>query len=371
MPKRTIPLGRILGIPLGLDPSWFLIFALITWSLAASYYPAEFKNWPSTEYWLVGAITAVIFFASVVLHELSHSVVALRYKIPVRSITLFIFGGVSQITGEPPSAAAEFWMAIAGPFMSFALALVFTVLQSASSGFAPLFAVSKYLAYINATLGVFNLIPGFPLDGGRVFRAALWAITKKPQRATYIAATVGRGFGFLFILVGVWQIFIGNLGGLWLALIGWFLESAARTQLQQESLQNLLKGHRVIEAMTRGYATVPDDATLDHVVNAQLLGSSRRCLMVTRDDKAIGLLTIQNVKGVPKTEWPTTTAAAAMMPIAIVEKADPDDELWSALQEMQQSAIEQLPVMEDGHCLGILGREDVANFLRTHQELAA
>jgi Zn-dependent protease/predicted transcriptional regulator len=371
MLKRTIPLGRILGIPLGLDPSWFLIFALITWSLAASYYPAEFKNWPSIEYWLVGAITAVIFFASVVLHELGHSVVALRYKIPVRSITLFIFGGVAQITGEPPSAAAEFWMAIAGPFVSFALALAFTALQGAFSSLAPLLAVSKYLAYINATLGAFNLIPGFPLDGGRVFRAALWAITKKPQRATYIAATVGRGFGFLFILVGVWQVFTGNLGGLWIAFIGWFLEGAARTQLQQQSLQNLLKGHRVIEATQRGYATVQEDATLDYLVKAHLLGSGRRCLMVTRDDETVGLLTIQNVKDVPRAEWPTTTVAAAMMPIAQVEKADPDEELWSALQEMEQGAIEQLPVMEDGRCLGVLGREDVVDFLRTHRELAA
>src|SRR5271157_1016262 len=237
MIKQSISLGRIFNIPIGLDYSWFLVFALITWSLATSYFPLEFANWPTAEYWTVGAVTAVLFFVCVLLHELGHSVVALRYKIQVRSITMFIFGGVAQIASEPPSATAEFWIALAGPIVSFALAVLFTLLQWVTTGFEPLLALAKYMAYINGSLALFNLIPGFPLDGGRVFRAVVWGITHSFQRATIIAATIGRVVAFGFILVGVWQMFTGNLaGGLWIAFIGWFLESAAHAQLSQQYL---------------------------------------------------------------------------------------------------------------------------------------
>ena len=173
MNRSTISLGRILGIPIGLDYSWFLIFGLLTWSLATSYYPAEFANWSTIQYWIVGALTVILMFASVLLHELGHSAVALHYKIPVRNITLFIFGGVAQIGSEPPNAAAEFWIAIAGPATSFALALFFWLLHFLVASFTPVLALVGYLAIINGSLGLFNLIPGFPLDGGRVFRAIL------------------------------------------------------------------------------------------------------------------------------------------------------------------------------------------------------
>jgi Zn-dependent protease len=249
--KQSISLGRIFGIPIGLDYSWFLVFALLTWTLAVSYYPAEFKNWPTFEYWLVGGVTAVLLFVSVLLHELGHSVVAMRYKIPVRSITLFIFGGVAQIGAEPPSAIAEFWIAVAGPLVSFALAALFGLLQPVVTSIGPLLALAKYLAYINGVLGLFNLIPGFPLDGGRVFRAIVWGITHNLRRATTIAGNLGRLIGFLFIFYGVWQMVSGNfINGLWIAFIGWFLESAAIAQIQQQRVQGLLSGHRVSEVMS-------------------------------------------------------------------------------------------------------------------------
>ena len=171
MTRQIVPLGRIMGIPIGLDYSWFLIFALLTWMLGGRYYPAEFKNWPPLLYWLMGAVTAVMLFASVLLHELGHSVVAIWHKIPVRSITLFIFGGVAQIGAEPPSAIAEFWIAIAGPMVSLSLAMLFSILKPVTTGIEPLLGLVKYLAYINFALVLFNLIPGYPLDGGRVFRA--------------------------------------------------------------------------------------------------------------------------------------------------------------------------------------------------------
>ena len=178
MNRHTIPLGRILGIPIGLDYSWFLIFVLITWTMAVGYYPSEFKDWPTAQYWIVGGATAIMLFVSVLLHELGHSLVAMHYKIRVRSITLFIFGGISQIGAEPTSATAQFWVSIAGPAVSFALAVFFFLLQPVFTDVVPILALAKYLVYINIVLGLFNLIPGFPLDGGRVFRAAVWAATK-------------------------------------------------------------------------------------------------------------------------------------------------------------------------------------------------
>src|SRR5271169_5687203 len=246
MTRHNIPLGRILGIPTGLDYSWFVVFALLTWMLAASYYPAEFKDWPPFLYWFMGAVTAIMLFVSVLLHELGHSVVSLWYKIPVRSITLFLFGGVAQIGADPPSAIAEFLIASAGPLVSLILAVLFYTVQPLVTGMEPLLGLAKYLAYINMALVLFNLIPGYPLDGGRVFRAIVWEITGNLRRATLTAAHVGRFFAFMLIFCGVWQMLRGNLGGgLWLAFIGWFLDNAASAQVHQIMYQGLLSGHKV------------------------------------------------------------------------------------------------------------------------------
>jgi Zn-dependent protease/CBS domain-containing protein len=370
MRRHTILLGRVLGIPIGLDPSWFLIFALVTWTLAASYFPSEFNNWPQAQYWIVGAVTAILFFASVVLHELGHSILALRYKIPVQSITLFIFGGIAQIAAEPPSAVAEFLIAIAGPLTSFALAVIFGLLQQVFTNVAPLLALAEYLAYINGTLALFNLIPGFPLDGGRVFRAIIWSITGNLRRATLIAATVGRLVAALFILVGVWQIFGGNLGnGLWLAFIGWFLENAAVVEVQQQRLHDLLAGHTVSQAMSRSCATAPADLTLQEMVDRHILGSGQRCLVLTRGDETVGLLTLHHIRGVPKDQWAAVTAAQAMTPMSQMKKVQPDVELQTALEDMDRDGVNQLPVMTDGRVLGMLSREDVISYLRTLREL--
>jgi Zn-dependent protease len=307
--KMHISLGKILNIPIGLDYSWFLIFGLITWSLAASYFPTEFPNWPVAEYWIVGAVTSILFFVSVLLHELGHSVIALRYKVPVRSITLFIFGGIAQIASEPPSAMAEFWIAIAGPLTSFALAGLFTGLQLVATGLAPILALAKYLAYINGVLGLFNLIPGFPLDGGRVFRAIVWGISHNFQRATRIAATLGRGIAFIFIAWGVWQIVAGNLAnGLWIAFIGWFLESAANAQMSQQHLHALLEGHTVAQAMSRNYAIIPAELSLQTLADEHILGTGQRLFVVEQVDQPVGLLTVSNLNHIPRENWPVTTA---------------------------------------------------------------
>jgi len=366
MSRSTISLGRIFGIPIGLDYSWFLIFGMLTWSLATSYYPAEFKNWPLAQYWIISAVTVVLMFGSVLLHELGHSIVALRYKIPVRSITIFIFGGVAQIGAEPPSAIAEFWIAIAGPLTSFGLALFFGLLQPVVSAFTPLLALAKYLTYINGSLGLFNLIPGFPLDGGRVFRAIMWGTTHSLHRATTIAAGLGRFIAYCFIILGVWQMFNGNFGnGLWIAFIGWFLESAASSQIHQRTIQDLLAGHHVADAMRRDYATILPDTRLNELITEHILGNGRRSLVVKQNDQVVGLLTLHNVKAIPSSDWPNTTASQVMVPVEKIKSIQPEAELVDALAEMDRDGVNQMPVMQGDQIMGVLSRDDVIGFLRT------
>jgi Zn-dependent protease/CBS domain-containing protein len=371
MNKNTISLGRILGIPVGLDPSWFLIFIFLTWSLATSYFPTEFKDWPQTQYWIVGAVTALMLFVSVVLHELGHSIVAIRYKIPVNSITLYIFGGIAQIGSEPPSAVAEFWIAIAGPAVSFGLAIVFQILQSIFTSLAPFLALCEYLAYINGSLALFNLIPGFPLDGGRVFRAIIWGTSHNLRKATLIAANVGRAVAFGFILLGVWQIFQGNFGnGLWIAFIGWFLESAATSQVQQQTVHDLLEGHTVQQAMNQNYVTIPAGTTIQNLVDQHILGSGKRCFVVVDGaSQVIGLLTLHHLKDIPRPDWSSTTAERAMTPLGQVKWLEPVTPIKAALAEMDMDGVNQLPVMVRGQIVGMLTREDVINFLQAQAEL--
>ena len=368
--RHTIPIGHVLGIPIELDYSWFLIAALITWTLAVNYYPVEFKGGTSVEYWLMGAVTAVLFFGSIVVHELAHSWVALRYKVPVSRITLFIFGGVSQIAGEPPSASAEFLIAVVGPLTSFALAALFFFLEPLLVNITPALAVAKYLALINGMLGLFNLIPAFPLDGGRVFRGIVWGVNKNFRRATLIAASTGRFFGFLFIVWGVWQVLRGSVAnGLWIAFIGWFLESAAGAQVQQQMVQGLLVGHKVSEAMGNACGHVSGDTPLQKLVEQEVLTHGRRCFLVDQGDRAVGLLTLHDIKEIPRSSWTSRTAVQAMTPLAKLSTIDPDAELWTALAKMGGDGINQMPVMLGGSLVGMLSRGDIVKYLHTLQQV--
>lgn len=370
--RPNVPLGRIMGIPISLDYSWFLVFALLTWILAGTYYPTEFKTWPQPLYWFMGAATAILLFVSVLLHELGHSVVALRFKVPVRSITMFIFGGVAQMGAEPPSAKAEFFIAIAGPIVSLALGVFFTVVQPAVAAIEPLWGLAKYLAYINFALVVFNLIPGFPLDGGRVLRAFLWSVTKDMRHATVVAANAGRFFGFCFIFFGVWRMFSGDFGGgLWIAFIGWFLDNAASAQVHHVVLQGLLTGHSVSQAMSTQCVSVQADLTLQQLVDDHVLGTGRRCFLVNRDAEAVGLITLHRIKETPRAEWANTTTSQAMLPLGEMKWIGPATGLWAALQLMDRDGVNQLPVMTGEQVVGMLSREDVVTYLATVQELAA
>lgn len=365
---RSIPLGRILGIPIGLDYSWFLIFALVTWSLAGSYFPEQYPGWSTGLYWAIGLATSLIFFGSVLLHELGHSVIALRNGIPVQSITLFIFGGVAQIGREPSSPGVEFRVAIAGPIVSMALAGLFGAAAWLGASIAPVAALATYLSYINGSLALFNLIPGFPLDGGRVFRAIVWKITHSFRRATELAAGAGHLFAWLFIFVGVWQMLSGNFGGgLWIAFIGWFLQSAATASVQQMALGRLVAGHTVGEIMTREVPTLAPEATLDQVVHDQILTTGRRYFPVARAGRFEGLLTLHDVKKIPRERWSTTSAEQAMTPLAQLHLAHPGDGLEMATQEMAQDGVNQLPVVDAvrGDLVGVLARDNLITFVRT------
>jgi Zn-dependent protease/predicted transcriptional regulator len=365
MGTGSIRLGKIFGIPVGIDYSWFLVFILFTWTFAVGYFPAEFKNWSTAEYWVVGAITALMLFVSVLLHEFGHSLVALRYKIPVRNITLFIFGGISQISEEPVSALSEFWITIAGPVVSFVLAGIFAVLSLVTTGFAPLLAIVKYLAYINVILGLFNLIPGFPLDGGGVLMAIVWGITHNRHRALLTASRVGSFIAYLFIIYGVFQLFSGNLvNGLWIAFIGWFLVSASRSQIMQEKVKELLSGHKVSEVMSQAYTIVQSDTTLQSLMDDHILASSRRSYIVENREEVVGLLTLHHLRDVPKDQWSTTTVEQVMISCAKWKDLTLDTELWDAIEEMDRDGVNQLPVMADGRIEGMLSREDIISYLR-------
>jgi Zn-dependent protease/predicted transcriptional regulator len=375
MLRGGIPIGKAFGISLRLHYSWFFIFALVTWALAGSYFPSTYPTWSLSARIAAGLITSVLFFGSVLVHELMHSIVAQRQGISVQSITLFIFGGVSQITSEPKQPKDEFRMAIIGPLSSL---LIGGVLFGIYFGlrdvdtFAAQFitAIAYWLGYINLLLGAFNLIPGFPLDGGRVFRSLLWWRSGNLKRATRTASNIGRAVGFIFIFVGIWLIFTGNwVNGIWLALIGWFLESAAVGSYQQLLLQDMLKGHVVREVMSSDCAVIPPDTTIDHLVHENILTSGRRCFPVVSDSQILGLMTLHNVKAVPREQWRTETVREAMTPFDKLKWVRPDEELSSILRILTEDDINQVPVVQDGKIVGMVNREDLLNFVNIRSGL--
>jgi len=364
---KSIPLGRIFGIPIGLDYSWFLIFALLVWSLSTNYYPARFGNWAEGLYWGVGVLTAVLLFVSVLLHELGHAVAALAFRIPVRRIRLLFFGGVAELGDEAPHAGGEFLVAIAGPAVSLLIAIVLgfgwlgMTLVSAPE---PVIALVGYLAFINLILAVFNMLPGFPLDGGRVLRAVLWGLTGNLSRATRIAASIGRILAFGFIGFGILQILTGSLAnGLWSGFIGMFLQGAASAEVQAQQIRDMLAGRTVGQVMRRSYATLPADVTVQQVLDAHILGFGNRSFVVTSNGEVVGILTLENVQRVPIEERWHTSVAQAMTPLSRAEPITPDTGLWDALRQMELEQLGQVPVVENGQIMGLLRRDDVFAFL--------
>jgi Zn-dependent protease/CBS domain-containing protein len=373
--KSGIPIGKVFGVSLRLHYSWFFIFALITWALAANYFPSTHPTWSLSMKIGAGLITSFLFFGSVLFHELMHSLVALREDIQIQSITLFILGGVSQMAGEPKTAKDEFRMAVAGPLSSLVLGGIFLGIYFAlrnNTAEAAQFgaAISFYLGFINILLGAFNLIPGFPLDGGRVLRSLLWWRGKNLQSATKIASNIGRVFGFLFIFGGIWLIFSGDFfDGIWLALIGWFLESAAVGSYRQMLLQDMLKGHVASDVMSQDCMVVPPDITVEKLVNENILTSGRRCFPVTSNGDIEGLVTMHNIRSIPRDRWSTELVRDTMTPLDSVKSVEPNEDLNVVLQMMTQDDINQVPVIYQGKIVGIVGRDNIINFINTRAEL--
>jgi Zn-dependent protease/CBS domain-containing protein len=371
--ESGIYLGRVWGIPIRLHMSWFIIFFLVTWSLAAGYFPTEYPSLGTTSFWIMGAITSILFAASVLLHELGHSYVALRHHVPVRSVTLFLFGGVAQIEHEPDSAAAELRIAVAGPLTSVALAALFGGLYLLDSSIPFLAAPSAWLARINFMLAAFNMIPGFPLDGGRVLRAMVWSWTKSLTRATRVAVASGQIVALSFMGIGLYSIFNGDLyNGVWLAFIGWFLQNAASSTKSQSAIKQALSGVHVEQVMSRNYPTIPCTLTIEDLVENKILGSGGRIFLVKGDgDACLGLLTINEVRRLPRKDWPVTTAADVMVPYDSMVVVKPQTELLEALTLMDTANVAQLPVTENGSIAGILSREQILRYVRLRAEVGA
>jgi len=368
----SLNLGRVLGIPIRLHATWFLIAVLVTVSLATGFFPRQYDGWSPPTYWLVGGVTAVLFFSSVLLHELGHSVVALREKVPVKSITLFVFGGVAQIGAEPPTAGAEFRIAIAGPLVSFALAAVFTGLGAALGSIGVLAAPLAYLGQINLLLGAFNLIPGFPLDGGRVFRALLWKTGGNFRSATRWASRVGQLVAMGFVLFGIAQFFFGGglVGGLWYVFIGWFLNNAAQSSYQQVVLRDTLSGVKARSVMTQQCQTVPAGTRVDRLVEENILGQGQRCFFVADQGDLKGLVTLHNIRRVAPGRREEMTADQVMTPADAVYAVHPEDDVMAVLQRMDESDVNQVPVVDGGRLLGLITRESLLHEIRLRAELA-
>lgn len=372
MRQERLRLGTVLGVPLRLDLSWLIIFVWLTWSLAGSYFPNSHPEWARWLNWLLGAITSVLFFVSVLLHELGHSLVARSQGIPVKQITLFIFGGAAEITEEPSSPGREAWLALAGPLVSLSLGGAFMVVYAATrQGAPPVASVALYLGGINLSLGAFNLIPGFPLDGGRVLRALLWRLRHDMDWATRWAARAGQAVAYAFIVFGMMRAFAGDwVGGLWMAFIGLFLDGAARSTAMQLTLRNLLEGHVAAEIMSNDCQLVPPQLTLDLLVEHYWAAGNRRCYVVGSQNRVQGLITVHQVQGVPRSQWPTTRIGDVFVPLERLRTVEQQTPLYQVLQEMTDQGVNQLPVMAKGEMVGMVTRDRLLTFIRNRSSLS-
>lgn len=373
--KAQIKLGRIFGVEIGLHYSWFIIALLITLSLAGQF-KLNNPDWSDSLRWGMAIITAVLFFASIVTHELSHALVAKARGLPVRSITLFALGGVAEIEKEAADAKTEFWMGIIGPITSFVIGFICLGIAMALGWVPPdfpqqpLLAMLMWLGYINIVLAIFNMIPGFPLDGGRVLRAIAWWITGDGKRATTIAARVGQIIAFGMIVFGLFHFFRGaGFNGLWITFIGWFLLSASRESYAQVAFTEGLRGVRVADVMSRDYPTVDGHSNLQTFVEEHLVRTGRRCFVVTLNGQAEGMVTPNEIKAVQRARWPYTTVADVMRPLDQVRTVAPNTPVSEALEVMAREDLNQLAVVRDGNLTGLISRGHVLQLLQTRAEL--
>lgn len=368
--QSQIKLGRIFGIEIGLHYSFLLIAFLIVFSLLSQFHASN-PHWNDKVILAMALGTAFLFFVSLLLHELAHSLVATSNNLPVKEITLFALGGVSQIEKNPLSAKVEFWMAFVGPLVSAVIGAICLVIAKSigHSTSNPWIAILLWLGYINLTLAGFNMLPGYPLDGGRVLRALIWWKTGDADRATQLAARAGQAVALSFIALGILQFFGGaGVGGLWMAFIGWFLLQAARESYAQVGLAHALDGIRVADVMTRDCPTVDGWLNIENFVEHELLRTGRRCFMVVDKGEITGLVTPHEIKQIERARWPYTTMHDIMRPLADLKAVAPETPLMNALQSLGQYDLNQLPVIRNGHLEGVLSRSEVVTYLQTRAE---
>jgi Zn-dependent protease/predicted transcriptional regulator len=375
MRGEGIQIGRIYGIPIFLHSSWFFIFALITYSFISEF-DALHLDLATPRLWGLGAMTSLLFFGSLVFHEMAHSVIAKHYKIPVVSITLFVFGGVARISRDPSRAIEEFNIAVAGPISSFLLAGGFWMVFRAAGENAILAALAGSLAWINFSLAVFNLVPGFPLDGGRIFRAIVWSFTKDYSRSTRIAAGSGQIIAYGMIGLGVllavngYRVHGDMIQGMWLAFIGWFLLTVARQNRAQADARGALEGLRVADIMTPELPTVGREISLEDYAR-EILRTGRRAHLVVAHEQLVGLMTGEALHSVPQADWDVTSVQAVMLPKEKLHWAAPEESALSLLDRMRAVGMQQMPVITGRNVVGVVTRDSILRALQSRGEVVS
>ncbi|MDB9303785.1 MULTISPECIES: site-2 protease family protein [Cyanophyceae] len=366
-------LGSIFGFEIRVDLSWFLIFFLVLWTLSAGIFPTSYPGFGNATYFGMGIVATLLFFASLLAHELSHTFVARAKGIPVEGITLFIFGGVSRTRMDAETPGDEFQIAGVGPLVSLLLAGFFGLIWyvGINAGSSVVFTgIFAYLAVINLALAIFNMLPGFPLDGGRVFRSMIWKYTGNIKKATKIASTGGKWLAYLLIAFGALEMFAGAiLGGLWLILIGWFLYNAAETSYEELLLRTSLKGVKAREIMTPHPETVSPEMNLQELVDTYFLSRRYHSFPVTQDSHPVGIITLNQVKDLPREEWKYRTVKDTMIPVENRVTARPEEQMSQVLQKMQDSGVRRVLVIQNDLLRGIITAHDLANWLQRQRDL--
>ncbi len=372
MRGATFRIARVTGIDIEIHFSWLLIAAFLSWTLAEHVFPDRYDGWSRAAYWAVGIASALLLFVTVLIHELAHALVAKRRGLPVPRITLFIFGGVSQLGRQPETARAEFAIAAAGPATSFVIAALSGALAlTAGSVNEKAEAVFGYLAAVNVLLGVFNLLPGFPLDGGRVLRSIIWGRTHSFRRATNAAAGVGELFAYGLMGTGVIMLVSGFLwNGLWLGFIGWFLLGAARGESSQLKLDTILRPLRARHVMHEDFVSVLPGIPVQEVVDRYMLERGERAVVVANDDAVLGILTVTDVQRVPRDQWASTSAQRIMTPREKVATVSTDTPALDVLQLLGERRLNQVPVLDGARMVGLITRRELLDRVQLAGALA-
>ena len=362
---------KIAGIDIYIHVSWLIILVFLTFSLATGWFPTSYPGYSSLTYYILGFISALLLFVSVLLHELAHSFVARARGLPVHNIVLFIFGGVSNLEQEPQTPGTEFTMAFVGPLVSLLIgALSYGLLALVRGSHSLIEPILSYLAVTNILLGIFNLLPGFPLDGGRVLRSIIWKATGNIQTATNVATFVGQTFAYLFILLGILQFFAGNgFGGLIIIFTGWFLLNAAQTTRTQTTLDAAFRGVTVGQVMNTNTMTVPANISLQRLVDEYFLPQGLRSALVMQVDQLAGLITLSDIRHIPREQWPQTPVGLVMVPAERLHTVTPQQSLKDALPLMNGQDVNQLPVVQDGKLVGVLTRDAIIRSLEIRRSL--